>query len=547
MPVEEEYRGTTILISAGSCASANTPPTADANGPYNVDEGGSVMLDATGSTDPDEPAAGLTYEWAFDGDSVFDDAVGSTPMFSAAGLDGPDSVTVEVRVTDAEGESDSDTATVNVANVGPTIDSLLVDPSVDENGTVTLDGAFIDPGTLDSHTIDIDWGDGTTDQLTPPVGDRAFTIDHQYLDDDPTGTPADVTGISVTVTDDDTGSDTGSVDTLVENVDPTIDSLLVDPSVDENGTVSLDGVFIDPGTLDSHTIDIDWGDGTTDQLTPPVGDRTFTIDHQYLDDDPTNTPADVHTINVTVTDDDTGTDSDSVDTLVENVDPVITALASSATFDDKAGEGEPVTITGAFSDVGTLDIHTVDVDWGDGSSSAAVVTEAGGSGTFDADHTYATGGVFTVVVTVTDDDTGSASSTTTAVVTGVGINGGVLQVVGTDGDDNVHVKLVRDEIDVFASYRSPKHERFDAADVSSIEIWLCDGDDSGNVHQSIDVAATVHGGDGKDKLWGGSGPDELNGNDGNDKLWGRDGDDALDGGPGNDKLWGGSGTNTLVN
>ncbi|NND75367.1 MAG: hypothetical protein HKN44_10210, partial [Ilumatobacter sp.] len=97
MPVEEEYRGTTILISSGSCASANTPPTADANGPYNVDEGGSVMLDATGSSDLDEPAAGLMYEWDFDGDSIFDDAIGSMPTFSAAGLDGPDSVTVEVR------------------------------------------------------------------------------------------------------------------------------------------------------------------------------------------------------------------------------------------------------------------------------------------------------------------------------------------------------------------------------------------------------------------------------------------------------------------
>jgi hypothetical protein len=55
--------------------------------------------------------------------------------------------------------------------------------------------------------------------------------------------------------------------------------------------------------------------------------------------------------NTRLTDDDTGTDSNAVSLIVNNVDPVITALASDATFADKAEEGETVTVSGAFTDV----------------------------------------------------------------------------------------------------------------------------------------------------------------------------------------------------
>ena len=40
-------------------------------------------------------------------------------------------------------------------------------------------------------------------------------------------------------------------------------------------------------------------------------------------------------------------------------------------------------VTGSFTDVGTQDRHTVLIDWGTGeTSSAAVVTQGAGSGTF---------------------------------------------------------------------------------------------------------------------------------------------------------------------
>jgi len=99
----------------------NRPPIADAGGPYYVTEGGSILLDASGTTDPDLPGDVLTYEWDFDGDGQYDDATGINPIFSAALLDGPTSVTVGLKVTDSYGESNTDTAEINVTNVAPDV------------------------------------------------------------------------------------------------------------------------------------------------------------------------------------------------------------------------------------------------------------------------------------------------------------------------------------------------------------------------------------------------------------------------------------------
>ena len=49
----------------------NEPPIADAGGPYEVIVGGSVELDASDTTDLDQPAETLIYEWDLDGDGLF--------------------------------------------------------------------------------------------------------------------------------------------------------------------------------------------------------------------------------------------------------------------------------------------------------------------------------------------------------------------------------------------------------------------------------------------------------------------------------------------
>ena len=196
---------------------ANRPPVADAGGTYAVNEGGSLQLNASGTTDLDLPNDTLTYAWDLDNDGQYDDATGVAPTFSAASLDGPTRHGWPA-VTDAAGEWD-DSATVNILNVAQTVSVSLSDASISEDGSITLNGTFFDPGIVDTHTVVIDWNvngpdEGTTTITTAgpnPAGTTltdlgngrwSVSATHQYLDDNPTGTLSDDYQIGVTVTDD---------------------------------------------------------------------------------------------------------------------------------------------------------------------------------------------------------------------------------------------------------------------------------------------------------------------------------------------------------
>ncbi len=88
----------------------NTAPSVDAGGPYSVVEGGSVQVSATGS-DPEGDA--LTYAWDLDNNGSYE-TPGQTATFSAAALQAPGTHTIGVQVTDPDGLTATDTATVNV-------------------------------------------------------------------------------------------------------------------------------------------------------------------------------------------------------------------------------------------------------------------------------------------------------------------------------------------------------------------------------------------------------------------------------------------------
>ena len=126
---------------------ANRAPTADAGGPYTVAEGGFVRLSAGASTDPEQPSANLTYRWDLNGDGIFGDVtpaatngreVGQQVTFAAAGLDGPGTYTVKVRVTDADGLSSEASAVVTVTNAPPTA-LFHADSNVPEGSSTIVD------------------------------------------------------------------------------------------------------------------------------------------------------------------------------------------------------------------------------------------------------------------------------------------------------------------------------------------------------------------------------------------------------------------------
>jgi hypothetical protein len=115
---------------------------------------------------------------------------------------------------------------------------------------------------------------------------------------------------------------------------------------------------------------------------------------------------------VTVTDKDTGADSDTRTITVNNVAPTFSA-ADAATNPTKFASGATCAVGGAdnvtlnygFTDPGT-DTWTIAIDWGnDGvfeESHPGITTKSG-----SYSHLYATAGSHTAAIKVTDDDTGT--------------------------------------------------------------------------------------------------------------------------------------------
>jgi Ca2+-binding RTX toxin-like protein len=248
------------------------------------------------------------------------------------------------------------------------------------------------------------------------------------------------------------------------------------------------------------------------------------------------------------------------------VAPEIGEASSSAEECGDTPEGGVVEVEAEFSDrgfdnavAGTLeDFDASTIDWGDGTVEPATVSETPGgpgvptTGSVSGSHVYAGGGVFTITITVEDDDGGTDSVELMAIVTGAGLNGGELQVVGTNDKDVIQIQEKKGGVEVHAKLLDPQKQSFPAEDVDSILVLTCDGDDQVHLNRDLEVPAIVDGGAGNDHLMAGSGPawlmggadddhlfggpegDLLEGGEGNDHLFGRGGDDLLDGGPGID-------------
>lgn len=448
--------------------------------------------------------------------------------------------------------------TVTVRNLPPY--AIVSGLSTVEEGTpVTLTGHFLDPGTLDTHTqtwtVTADNG-----QIIAPGTGSSFTF---KPDDNGPYT------VAYTVTDDDGGSYTREFELTVNNVSPTLSDVTVTDIISENGIATLSGVINDPGTADTFTVLIDWnalgnvggsGEGTTTLTQSDLtdlgnGQWSFSAVHQYLDDNPTASPQDTYTIAITVTDDDGGVAEDlaAATVTVNNVDPQLTQLFSNSADCGQTAEGDDVSLWGSFTDVGTLDLHSATIDWGDGTSSAATIDETNGSGTFSGSHAYVTGGIYTVTVNLSDDDGGSDTLTTTVIVTGVGVHEidgqTVLQIIGTHQDDHVTVNQQGNGlIKVHADFLPEQNgfRTFNAADIDLLWMALCEGDDHATIAGNIELPAIIFGGGGNDHLNGGAGSNVILGGSGDDTIIGGRGRDILIGGTGSDRIVGGPGEDLLA-
>src|SRR5206468_10856119 len=117
------------------------------------------------------------------------------------------------------------------------------------------------------------------------------------------------------IIDKDGGYSEYTTNVLVTNVPPTV-TAAANQSSDEGASHSFDlGSFSDPGTSDAPWhVSVDWGDGHSNSFNTSSQGALGLLAHTYDD----NT-AGGHTVSVTVTDKDGGSDSKSFDIDVHNV------------------------------------------------------------------------------------------------------------------------------------------------------------------------------------------------------------------------------------
>jgi hypothetical protein len=178
-----------------------------------------------------------------------------------------------------------DTASVSltVNNVAPAVAPLVLSASsIDEGGSVTVDGTFTDPGTLDTHEVVIDWGDGSAHTVINLTGgERTFSAPHQYGDDNQAGAASGQYTITATVTDDDTGSHSASATIAVTsepaNFAPVIGAF---PTSVVNYTENAAPVVIGGGTVtDPDRLDFSGGTLTVSLSEGGTSDDRLGVKH----------------------------------------------------------------------------------------------------------------------------------------------------------------------------------------------------------------------------------------------------------------------------
>jgi len=367
----------------------NTTPSLDLGPDASIDEGDDFVR-AGSFTDPDPTDTWTaTVDWG-EGDGPEPLALNPDKTFDLNHPYAEDGTyTVTVRVTDNGGATGESSLEVVVGNVAPTVDAGA-DANVDEGSLLSRSLGLVDPGTEDTHTATVDWGDGGGPEGFAVAPDGTFDITHTYADD------GDYT-VRVTVADDEGDDSFDELVAHVANVAPTVDAG-PDVSLAAGTPVGRDVTFGDPGA-DTHTATVDWGDGgAVEDLGAVVS--PFGIAHAYGGNGP-------YDVTVTVTDDDGGVGVDTFRVSYENVLPVVDAGPDAA-----IDEGGAFVSAGSFADP-NADAWTATVDYGDGGGAQALGLNPDKS--FALNHVYADDGVYTVTVAV-DDGSGSGSDTATVTV-----------------------------------------------------------------------------------------------------------------------------------
>jgi hypothetical protein len=386
-------QGSGTTVSYTLTVVANAAPTVSAiSGDGTADEGDTKTYSVT-ATDPDSDA--LTYAWSVTSGNA---TIPGSTTGSSAGVnftDGPSTVGLQAVVDDGHGHTVTRTRSVTENNVAPTV-NLSGDSTASEGQTKTYTYSVSDPGNDPSPTITESCGANGTRTDTPAVNSFDCTF--------PDG-PASST-VMVSANDgDDTGS--ASINVTVQNLDPTVE-LSAGNASSFGESATLERTFnysaSDPaGAADPLTATISCGTGGS-----YVGGSDTGSSFKCKFPDGPASP----TVSISVNDGDGGTDSDSQNVTVQNLDPTATITGAPTT----SPEGTAVNLGSTVSDPSAVDVAA-------GFTRSWSVTKNGnpyGSGsatsfTFTPDDN----GTYIVSFSANDKDGGTGSDTKTITVTNV--------------------------------------------------------------------------------------------------------------------------------
>jgi PKD repeat protein len=387
-------------------AVANVAPSVTAAADQTAAEGASktFALGSFSDPGPDSPWA-VDVNWG-DGSTHTTFSASSTGSLGTRAHtydDGPATRTVTVKVTDKNGDSDSKTFQVTVANVAPVV-TAPSDHTADEGATKDFGlGSFSDPGADKPWAVDVNWGDGSAStHFTVDAAGSLGLAPHAYADN---GSYT----VTVAVTDKDGAWDAKSYTVVVSNVAPTA-KLSNNSPITEGGSATI--AFsepADPSSVDTaagfrYAIRCDGSVPTVADAGPAASKSCSFADNG------------TKTVKGIVVDKDGGSREYSTDVTVTNVAPTVTAAANQT-----ATEGSSQSFTlGSFGDPGANDSPwKVSVNWGDSPVTQSLADQTSTGSLGSASHTYADNGSYTVSVTVTDKDLGKDTKTFTVVVANV--------------------------------------------------------------------------------------------------------------------------------
>jgi hypothetical protein len=377
---------------------ANVDPVANAGGSYNGNEGSPVPLN--GSVTDAGTNDSHTWSWEYVGTNV---DPGATCSISNPNAEDPtitctDDGTVQLTltVTDDDGGSDTDEATLTLENVDPVATSG--GPySGNEGAAIQLTGTATDAGSNDVLTKQ--WTYAPVSGVDAGAS-CSFSPNAAALTPTVTCTDDGTFKLTLTVTDDDLGSDAADATLTLANVDP-VATAGGPYSGNEGAAISLTGMKSDAGSNDGLTQQWTWAPvsgvdvGATCSFSPNAAALSPTV---------TCTDDGSYQLTLTVSDDDGGSGTSNANLTVANVAPVLTAL----TAPDGTALPTSIIVAGTlnikttFGDQGSNDSHTAQLDCGTGPVSLG----ASATSPVTASCTFATIGPKTIQVTVTDDDGG---------------------------------------------------------------------------------------------------------------------------------------------